>query len=191
MPQRHHHHGHHHHHHSSSSSVTSGISSTPGAIPFLAQDDKKYAEVPPPTNIHGKRPVLPGMDQQTPSSEGGPNPGSAVGGQQVGATAKKVPFAKPIPKNFVNSWNHDLSVPPQTQMQQMPPGMPPPGMMQGPPPPVQGQGDPGGGGGGYPSQPPPAPMHQGGPPMGPDAMDDPNCISLQVHTRFSSNFLEF
>ena len=119
------------------------------------------------------------MDQQTPS-EGGPNPGSAVGGQQVGATAKKVPFAKPIPKNFVNSWNHDLSVPPQTQMQ-MPPGMPPPGMMQGPPPPVQGQGDPGGGGGGYPSQPPPAPMHQGGPPMGPDAMDDPNCISLQVH----------
>ena len=61
-------------------------------------------------------------------------------------TSKKVPYAKPIPKNFQNSWNHDLGPPsqlnPMNNMLGPPPGsfpggvppMVPPGHISGPPP---------------------------------------------------------
>ena len=128
---------------------SAGTPHIPG-IPGMNPDDRVYAEVPPPTNFKPKRPVLPVEQQQQQQPDSGDKPN------------RKVPFAKPIPKNFVNSWNHDTSMPPPPPggMGGPPPGMPPPGMPDG------------GGGGGYPSQQPP-------PPQAVPEMDDPNCISLQ------------
>ena len=118
-------------------------------IPGMAPEDR----VPGSGDDHSKmRPhltgfnfgAIPGLDRVTPTVTDELN--------------KKVPYAKPIPKNFQNSWNHDLGPPPSQMNHPMnnpmnnmhfPGGPPPigpppvthmapPGVRMGGPPPVQG-----------------------------------------------------
>jgi len=163
-PAMNHHHAHHHGHNSSAASTVSSVASSATAavipgIPGMASDDRIYSEVPPPAMGKPKRPVLPGFADQSSNNEADSN------------KPKKVPFAKPIPKNFVNSWNHDTSMPPPN-MGGPPPGMGPGGPMGGPPP------------DGFPSLQPP-------PPQAVAEMDDPNCISLQELQRQATAVVAF
>ena len=100
----------------------------PNIIPGMAPEDR-----------------VPGADdhQKLPPHLQGFNFGNNIPGLdrvQMDEPSKKVPYAKPIPKNFQNSWNHDLG-PSQNPMNNMqgPPGPfpgggpPPMGHMMGPP----------------------------------------------------------
>lgn len=121
-------------------------------IPGVANNISDLTRVPPPVHVtHAglpPGPIDPDQDNRN----------------------KKTPYAKPIPKNFQNSWNDITSGPPPPQMQQPPQQPPPQHHPQMPPqfhdqPPMDNFGPP------HPGGPPPH-----GPPMG--ALP-PGCISLE------------
>ena len=103
--------------------------SRPHIIPGMAPEDR-----------------VPGADdhQKLPPHLQGFNFGNNIPGLdrvQMDEPSKKVPYAKPIPKNFQNSWNHDLGPSQQNPLNNMhgppgpfPGGGPPMGHMVGPPP---------------------------------------------------------
>ena len=111
-------------------------------------------------NQNIRTPVIPGMapEDRVPGADDhhklpphlqGFNFGTNIPGLdrvQMDEPSKKVPYAKPIPKNFQNSWNHDLGTP--SQINPMNNMHPPPGPYPGGGPPM---GQPG---------------HMGAPPVG-------------------------
>ena len=120
--------------------ATSGIDN-PGAYANVNMNHNNRPHV-----IPGMAPEdrVPGADdhQKLPPHLQGFNFGNNIPGLdrvQMDEPSKKVPYAKPIPKNFQNSWNHDLgpSPNPLNNMHGPPgpfPGGPPPmGHMVGPP----------------------------------------------------------
>ena len=135
-------------------------------LPFAQEHDDiatSGGEIPPGAYVGGNQinrtTVIPGMapedrvpgaddHQKLPPHLQGFNFGANIPGLdrvQMDDSSKKVPYAKPIPKNFQNSWNHDIGPPSQqpNPMNNMhgPPGpypgggppMGPPGHMTGPP----------------------------------------------------------
>ena len=116
--------------------------------------DHDFRNVPPPSNFTQQR--------------GNQRLGAPSIEAEEAATAsinKKVPFSKPINKNFLNSWNDVSSGPPMG---------PPPGVMGGPgmpPGPPQGQGPPQGG-----------PFQENVP---------PGCLSLQELQRQATAIVAF
>ena len=96
---------------------------------------------------NNRTPIIPGMapEDRVPGSDDhqklpphlqGFNFGTNIPGLdrvQMDEPSKKVPYAKPIPKNFQNSWNHDLGPPSQINPINNVHGPPGPGPFPGPP----------------------------------------------------------
>ena len=100
-------------------------------------DSRDFSRVPPPSHVTSVPPP-----QQIPPNRA-PNP-DQFHQQQAALQAeqnqdqnknKKTPYAKPIPKNFQNSWNDIGSGAPPPPLPQNMVGVPPGGGPDGPPPP--------------------------------------------------------
>ena len=165
----------------SSAAYTNQNSRTPN-IPGMAPEDRvpgsdDHSRLPPHlTGFNFGTNAIPGLDRV------------------LDEPSKKVPYAKPIPKNFQNSWNHDLG--PQSQINH--PMNNPMNNMHGPP-------GPGPFPGGGPPGPPMGPPGQfGGPPPGASAhgqfgvphnggheMDNSDVMSLQELQRQATAVVAF
>ena len=103
--------------------ATSGFEGSGGNNMYMASG----GNVGPSVRQPNQPPIIPGMapEDRVPSAEDhqklpphlqGFNFGSNIPGLDrlaghMDEPSKKVPYAKPIPKNFQNSWNHDLGPP--------------------------------------------------------------------------------